>query len=40
MKTIIGILVVVSLVLTIGAISEGVARQMMDDNDGEKNEPK
>jgi len=32
METIISIFIVISLVLTIGAISEGVAEQMTNDN--------
>jgi len=36
METIISIFIVVSLVLAIGAISGGVARQMMNDNKEDK----
>jgi len=32
MEKIIGIFILISIVLTIGAISEGVARQMTNDN--------
>jgi len=40
METIIGIFILISIVLTIGVISEGMAEQMTNDNDGEENEPR
>jgi large-conductance mechanosensitive channel len=40
MKTIIIAFCIFSLILAIGVISDGVAKQMTSDNDKEKNEPK